>query len=172
MKKLAVLLLMLAGVVHANPYVYTPFTKGYQYNLSEGALFDSHFSNPIAATDLAVFYHPLSSGSVLPSSWQEFIPPESWSINCGGGAGNGISYAGCGPSINLLDSARAWTSNILMTSSNPNFQAAAAQIAPGVGPLSILVTYQPSSQLIVNGQFGKNPFKFTNHWFIGPKFSF
>lgn len=175
MKKLLVLAIamIVCSVANAAPYLYLyPVTKGSSFNTSMGALFDSRFSNAGVFTNMAFLYHPLSSGSIIPASLQPYIPPESWALNVGGGFSGGIGQFGFGPGFNLLDSVRAWASNILKSSSNATLQVAGSQIAPGNGPLNLLVVYEPTERLIENGQFARNPLKFTNHWFIGPSYSF
>jgi len=169
---MAGLLLMLTGTAKAAPYLYYPLTPGYSYSVSNGALFDSHFNLVMDFTNYALVYHPLSSGSIIPVELQKWVPPESWSIDLGGGWSGGVALGGVGFGLNLLDSVRGWASNLLALSSNASLNAAGKQIAPGNGPLNLHVTWEPTAEVFVNGQFAKNPMKLTNHWFLGPSYSF
>lgn len=173
MKKLIMLALMLmAGSVKASPYFYTPFTKGYQFEISNGALFDSQFNPVMDFTNIPLVYHPISSGSILPAVVQPYLPPESWSVDLGGGYAGNTAFGGIGLGINLLDSVRAYAAGLLALSSNASLNAAGRQIAPGNGPINIHVDYEPTAILFQNGQFARNPLKMTNHWFIGPSYAF
>ena len=175
--KLAMMLMLLAGSVKASPYFYVPFvTKDAQVNLSQGALFTpSQFNYSQTFTNMAIVYHPLSSGSIIPQTFQAYIPPESWSINFGGGynAANGETLAGPGISINLLDSVRSEFSNLLNLSKNATLMAMGAQIAPGNGPLSINIGPQWAINMAQNGVVNPlNKWRLDPFWFIGASYSF
>lgn len=174
MKKLLVvpLLLILAEVTKAAPYLYLPTTQGYQWQVSEGVLFDAKMSAASEFTNVPIIYHPLSSGSIIPTEFQQYLPPESWSLDLGAGVNGGNTRIGIGIGINLLDSVRAWGSNLLAMSSIPALNVIGKQIAPGVGPLNLHADYQPTVGIINSGVIAVNQWKITNSWFFGPSYSF
>lgn len=152
----------------SEPYVSGFWTKGSSVYISQGATFmPTSFEYERTFTNVAIFYHPVSAGSVIPQKMQSFIPPESWACTFGGGyagAQGGISVGvGCG--FNLLDSVRAWGSEILGTSSNLTLRAAARQIAPGSGPLNLYASRQWDNNQI-------HPMRFAPRWFLGASFGF
>jgi len=171
MKSMIVALMLLAVGANAK-YFDSPFQGGKWY-VSDGALFTSHFSGAGNFTNAAPLYHPLSAGSIIPQEFQAYIPPESWSLNLGGGWNNANGIGGTGASVNLLDSVRAYTSGLLALSSNADLQAAGKQIAPGDGPLNITVGPQWCLTLIQNGTIIPfNQWRVLPYWFVGASYGF
>src|SRR3974377_2060193 len=156
MKKLIIVVVSMLAVslVNAYPYFYVyPVTKGSQAYISQGALFTPSFdlSQTAAFTNLAIVYHPITSGSIIPSELQPYIPPESWSINLGGSWGTSQTMFGPGISINLLDSVRSYAVNLLRLSNSKFAQGLASQLSLGNGPVSLNVGPQWTFKAIDSG---------------------
>lgn len=139
-----------------NPYVQGIWTKKNPIYFTQGALFRPHdFSYDRTVTEVAVLYHPLSAGSIIPPQFQPWLPPESWACTIGGGyapsSGGASAAFGCG--FNLADSVRGWASNLLNLSANPTAQAAAAWIKPGDGRVNPFCSYQWADSQTYPGRF-------------------
>ena len=163
-------LIFIVAVGHCEPYLQTPFAgPGYgHFYTTQGAAFNTSLDYQNTQTSLAVLYHPLSAGSLIPDALQGWVPPEAWACTAGGnyapGAGlpRGAGLAvGCG--VNLADSARSWLSTILLHASNPSVKKLGLAIAPREGQPTIYVQRQESVQ------YGG---KFTPSWFFGLGFGF
>lgn len=178
MKKLMmfVVAMLAAASVKAAPYFYVPFvTPGSQLYLSQGALFTPSFGYSQTFTNAAIVYHPVSSGSIIPVEFQKYLPPESWSINFGGGyaSATGNTVAGPGISLNLLDSVRSYATEILNASKNARLEALATQIAPGTGPMNITVGPQWATTMVSNGTaLPIDKWTLKPYWFIGASYGF
>lgn len=173
---LGVALICLCSTAKASPYFNYLGEKNQPIYVSQGALFTTNnFSYQQAFTNVAVVYHPLSAGSIIPAELQAYLPPESWSINLGAGyaSTNGSLAIGPGLSINLLDSVRAHATNLLNLSSNATVKAIAAQIAPGNGPLNITIGPQWEMQVTNYGTvLPFNQMRLVPRWFVGASFGF
>ena len=158
--------MLAAGTAGAEPYIQGVWSDGHPVYLSEGATFTpTSMKYDRTFTNVAVLYHPLSAGSIIPEKLRPFIPPESWACTVGGGywAEDGNAGVGVGCGINLLDSVRAWGSEILSMSHNATLYAIGRQIAPGSGPLNLYVSRQEN--INIGG-------KFVPRWFLGGAFYF
>ena len=146
-----------------NPYIQGIWTRGNPIYISQGVTFTPRMTYQQTFTNVAVIYHPLSAGSIIPVKLQPWLPLESWAITLGGGYAGANPAVGAGFGFNLLDSARAYASNLLRLSSNPTAQKFAAQITPGSGPANIYISRQEN--------IGWNG-KFIPAWFFGASFGF
>lgn len=62
---------------------------------SAAVLVDPNGNQPnVAVTDIAIFTHSTEDGSIIPASWQAYVPPENWSPLELGGGGSAKVYAG------------------------------------------------------------------------------
>lgn len=165
----AVLLAATVGSASASPYLQWIGTKGAPLYFSQGVdLMPTSLVYDRSTTNLAVLYHPLSAGSIIPVELQPYIPPESWAFTIGGSYGSasgGAPGISLGFGINLLDSVRAYGATILNDLPYPTAHAIATQIAPGTGPLNIFASRQWDDTLT-------HPGRFAPRWFFGASFSF
>lgn len=163
--KLLSLLMLFSVAAKADPYIQSPLFGGKVY-FSQGATFTTaKLGYDQTFTNVAVLYHPLSAGSLIPEGLQAWLPPESWACTVGGGYlaedGKGSIGSGCG--VNLLDSVRGWGSRLLFLSNNGTIQAIGEQIRPKGGPVNLFAGRQE------NISFGG---KFVPRWFFGAAFGF
>ncbi len=150
------------------PYLQGLWTKNAPVYLSQGSTFmPSTLKYDRTFTNLAVAYHPLSAGSLIPPALQTYLPPESWACTIGGGyaSADGSMSAGFGCGLNLLDSVRAWGSDLLALSTSETALAIADQIKPGHGPLNLYASRQWDDTLA-------RPWVFAPRWFFGASFGF
>jgi hypothetical protein len=178
-------LFIAAGVQAATPYVYVPFTKTATYPngaplpVSDGILWNPSFNQSVNFTNVAVVYHPVTSGSIVDSLFPTlapYIPAESWSLNLGVGGGNGSYIGGPGFTLNLLDTVRQQLSTALASFSNPTIVGISKAIAPSAttsGSLNLTVGPQWTAPLMVNGIVPPlNQLRITNHWYFGVGYAF
>lgn len=151
------------------PYVQGLWTKGNPIYISQGvALMPTSLAYDRTFTNIAVLYHPLTAGSIIPTKFQPYLPPESWACTVGAdyapaSAGGGGAGVGCG--LNLLDSVRGFAAELLQESSNQALYNLGAQIAPGSGPANLFFSRQWDDTLT-------HPAKLAPRWFIGASFGF
>lgn len=121
MKKILVtLLLSVPAVSLASPYFR--FIDPNHPQISAGALFDNHnLKNTQAVTDVAIIMHSQKDGSIIPESWQKFVPPEAWTpLQIGGGGNSGSYMVNAGASYNLAPVVQGWALEGLKRMSGPN----------------------------------------------------
>ena len=157
------------GISNAAPYVQGLWTKNAPVYISQDVvLMPTSLAYDRTFTNIAVVYHPLSSGSMIPVAWRQYLPPESWActVGAGYGAGSGAGTdGGFGCGLNLLDSVRGWASNLLSLSSNATLNAIGDQIKPGVGPLNLFAARQYDDSQV-------HPGRFAPRWAFGASFGF
>ncbi|MDE2031421.1 MAG: hypothetical protein KGI58_04150 [Patescibacteria group bacterium] len=181
MKKLIIaigLLLISIKVKAANPYIQGLWTKDNPiYTTQVVMLHTNNLSYDRMATEIAPIYHPLSAGSLCkyaPLSLQPYCPEESWALSIGGSyaaagfpeGGNGSLAGGFG--VNLLDTARAYLSKALESSSNLKLDVLGAIVDPVNGQqkgLSLFASYQWQDNQI-------HPGKFSPRWAFGLGYAF
>src|SRR5258707_15260797 len=94
---LTVALICFGSIARAVPYF--DFIDPVHPQVSAGTIFDTHGKPVMGFTNVAIVYHPLSAGSLIPLSWQKIIPPESWTLlnfGAGGYGGDGVGGVGAG----------------------------------------------------------------------------
>ena len=133
MKTLVALLMLACSVVSAQPYQGQKpvFPPGYFHymdpsnpQISAGALFDPRgdITRTQAVTDIAIVTHSTTDGSIIPASWQSYIPPEAWvPLQIGGGGTGGNYIINVGSSVNFLPIVQAWALKGLNFASPDNY---------------------------------------------------
>ena len=169
----------------ASPYVQGLWTKGNPIYVSEGTtMMPSSLAYDRTFTNLALFYHPLSAGSLWDIPWLAsrepawavpYLPRESWA--CTGGISyapssasisqTGVSGAqgGIGCGFNLAETARQEIYNALSTSSNETVAAIAALVKPTTSGATIFVSRQWDSSI-------NQPGKLAPRWFFAAGYGF
>ena len=173
---LAALLAVVAAPAFAvGPYVQGLWTKSNPVYVTGGGTYTTDKLRPDAVvTTVAVFYHPLSAGSLwdLPAladrepEWlKPLLPRESWACSIGG-AWNSSAKAGVvGCGVNLLDSVRQWAAGALQSSSSDRLSAIGAQIAPGKGPVNLYASR-------VEQNSADRPLVFVPRWMFAASYGF
>lgn len=159
----------------ATPYVQGLWTKTNPVYVTAGATFTTDkLTADAAVTTVAFAYHPLSAGSLwdwpavadrVPAWLSPILPRESWACSVGG-AWNSSAKAGVvGCGFNLLDTVRNWASRGLQATGNDSLNALGAQIAPGVGPVSLYASR-------VEQNSADRPFVFVPRWMLAASYGF
>lgn len=172
LRLLLAVLLFPAAAFASNPYIQGLWTRENPIYFAQGVTaMPSTLSYDRTFTNIAILYHPLSAGSLIPERFQAYLPPESWACTIGGSyapAANTGSLgvgAGFGCGVNLLDSVRGWAANLLQATGNDTLHNLGTQIAPGPGPANLFVSRQWDDTLA-------HPGIFAPRWFFGAGFEF
>lgn len=121
MKKLLIALLLGVTVPSHAQYFQTYFQNLAHPQMNAGVDYTMKGSYDGAVTKVALVYHSANpNDSIIPKSWQNVIPPDSWCLLCAGISGNAGNYdLKFGPSVNLEPQVLGWAIPLLKQANNP-----------------------------------------------------
>lgn len=169
MKHWLLTIALICFVSTAKAVPYFDFIDPVHPQVSAGTIFDTHGGPVIAFTNVAIIYHPLSAGSLIPLYWQTIIPPESWTLLNVGAGGSGGNWVGAfGSSVNLVTPIQTWLYEGLYA-----LGKAPSWLMPGAASFGISAGPEWSANVIVNGTVEPfNKWNLAPRWYAGAAYKF